>query len=528
MMKLKRVFWIGWLFLMMMGWGKMPAQSAIANNQAGAFIPDQVVVKIDPLSGATIADINATYSTTTLVPLTHTTIYLLDVPNGTTAEQMVINMQGDVRLLWAELNYVQESPEISGSSIWGWGGEDDTPYDIQYAMNMLQIDQAHTINTGAGIVVAVIDTGVQLDHPALMGSLTTTMMDFVDGDLTPEDEFNGIDDDGDMDVDEAAGHGTHIAGIIHLTAPSAQIMPLRVLNSDGEGNIFALAEAIEFAVNNGAHVINLSLGLEDESDLVEDTIKWATKRGVFVVGAAGNNSSSAKHYPAASSCTVSVTGVDENEVKVSSANFGDWVHFAVPSKSIYSTFPPDGYAWWTGTSMATPFVAGQGALLLAENPLLTPREILFLAYGTAQSVDGSNPAHTEGLGAGLPQLHDSLLQLQTGTIPDLSGGLMPGSCVIQPPTISGEALSDDVRLTWQPNGDGVENYAVYRSTEAYFELNAGTLLTNALPPHRNNYHDNNILTGTSAYFYVMQGIGEEVVPSKESNRVGVFQFAMTP
>jgi subtilisin family serine protease len=303
-------------------------------------------------------------------------------------------------------------------------------------------------------------------------------------------------------------------------------MPLRVLNSDGEGNIFALAEAIEFAVDNGAHVINLSLGLDNDSDLLEDTIKWATKRGVFVVGAAGNNNSASEHYPAASSCTVSVTGIDENEVKVDTANYGDWVHLAVPSKSIYSTFPPSGYAWWTGTSMATPFVAGQGALLLAEDRLLTPREILFLIYGTAESVDSSNPGLVGMLGAGLPQLHDSLVQLQTGTIPDVSGGIMPGSCIIEPPAITPSVNVDDVRLTWQPNGGGVQSYAVYRSGEAYFGVNAGTLLTSTIPAHRGNYTDKNILTGTSMYFYLMQGIGEGLVPSKESNRVGVFQFAI--
>ena len=107
--------------------------------------------------------------------------------------------------------------------------------DLDGALVALNLPAAHAISQGAGAVVAVLDTGAQMDHPLRAGIFPAVTADFVDGDAHPDDAFNGLDDDGDGVVDEAAGHGTHIAGIVHMAAPQAQIMPVRVLDSDGRG-----------------------------------------------------------------------------------------------------------------------------------------------------------------------------------------------------------------------------------------------------------------------------------------------------
>lgn len=279
-------------------------------------------------------------------------------------------------------------------------------------------------------MVAVLDTGVQLDHPNLVGVLTTTGYDFVDNDPLPNDEFNGLDDE--IVPGSAGGHGTHVAGIVHLTAPAAQIMPLRILDPDGRGDVSTLIEAIKYAVDHGADVINLSLGTPDKSDALKTVIRYATQNGVVVVAAAGNLETSQKEYPAATQCALAVTSVGPGGIKTDFANYGKWISFAAPGEGIYSTFPISGYAWWSGTSMAVPFVAGQAALISSLDSSLNPRQIAMLIGGTAVSLDEINPDFDGELGLGQPDIEASLLVLLSGNLPTSNRGLMSSSCVTTP------------------------------------------------------------------------------------------------
>lgn len=372
----------------------------------------QVVVKLDPTAGATIADVNATYGTTTIAELLYSAgIYLLQVPPGEDTKDVAAAMENDARLLYAEPNFTGEAPESGGNATWAWGGQDSAPFFEQYALDVLGLPQAHEISRGAGAVVAVLDTGVQLDHPALAASLTAARYDFVDDDPLPEDEPNGLDDDGDSFVDEGVGHGTHVAGVVHLVAPEAQIMPLRVLDSDGCGNVFTIAKAVTYAADNGAAVINLSLGMGQESELLEDVIKDVIEGGVVVVAAAGNLNTDAEQYPAAEGDALAVTSVGPGDIKSAFSNFGDWMHVAAPGESIYSTLPASGYGWWSGTSMATPFVAGQAALIRSVAPSLLPEDIAAQICETAQPLDAINPEFAGLLGAGRVDVGASLQSL---------------------------------------------------------------------------------------------------------------------
>ena len=241
---------------------------------------------------------------------------------------------------------------------------------------------------GAGATIAVIDTGIDLDHPEFSNRLVAGY-DFVDNDTDPDD----ID-----------GHGTHVAGTIagrdddntgiSGVAPAAKIMPIRVLDNEGEGWNSDIVAGIRWAVDNGADVINLSLGGDDYSRSMEQAIRYANERGSVVVMASGNEGKPSPNYPAAHAANygIAVGAVDRNQ------NFADFSNQAgrntldyvtAPGVSIYSAVPDGRYDYYSGTSMATPHVAGLAALLKSHDKSLTPAAIENLLTRTAQNSNSS-------------------------------------------------------------------------------------------------------------------------------------------
>jgi thermitase len=398
-----------------------------ARAVAPDYEPGQIVVKLAPLLGNNLLGINQTYGTITLAALPdHSDIFLLQAPLGVNTELLVQVMTTDVRLVYAELNYINENPEDGGTDrIYGWG-DDSAPMQNQDSTRAIHLEAAHDLSRGEGTLVAILDTGVQPDHPVLANSIEVLDYDFVDNDLAPDEEANGLDDDGDGRVDELYGHGTHVAGIVYLVAPDARLLPLRVLNSDGRGNNFRTASAIVYATRRGADAINLSLGTPHPSALLREVVGEAAQIGVVVVAAAGNLNTDAKQYPAAEDCAIAVTSVNARDKKSSFANYGDWIGVAAPGENIYSTFPVDGYAWWSGTSMATPFVAGQAALLRGANPQLTLDEVGLLIGGTTDSLDRRNPTYRGQLGEGRIDLFASLESLVADTWPTPEHNVLAG------------------------------------------------------------------------------------------------------
>lgn len=386
---------------------------ARAQTAVDLFVAGQLVVKLDPLRGATIEQINAAYGTTSIRPLVGTTgTYLLQAPAGADINELVEVLALDLRLLYAEPNRFSQVIEGVGRTRWAKAGSNPAVMGSQYAAGLLNLPAAHALSTGANTVVAVLDTGFQLDHPQLAGSFTQTRYDFIDNDAQPTEEFSQLDPDRDGFVNEFAGHGTHVAGIIHMVAPNAKIMPLRVMNSDGIGNAFAVAEAMHYAAAQGADVINLSLGTPEKSDLLKDVVEeiFGGKR-IVIVAAAGNDNTGDKQWPAASSYAVAVTSVGPAKQKSAFANYGSWVDLAAPGEDIPSAFPTNVYASWSGTSFATPFIAGQFALLRSVNAPLTNNKLRQVVRNTAQPL-------ADGLGAGLPNFVASLQQAQSSGLAD--------------------------------------------------------------------------------------------------------------
>jgi subtilisin family serine protease len=265
--------------------------------------------------------------------------------------------------------------------------------------------------TGQGVVVAVIDTGVDRNHEDLRNNIWTNANEIAD---------NGIDDDGNGYVDDnygwnfsgnnnntldGNGHGTHVSGTIAgennnygVTgiAYNAKIMPVKVLNDSGSGSYNSIAQGVRYAVDNGADIINLSLGGKYSNRTLESAIDYASSKGVIVVMAAGNDGESSPDYPAryAYKSGIAVGAVDRNN---NIADFSDRSgtseisYVTAPGVRVYSTVPNNQYAVYSGTSMAAPHVAGVVALMLSANPNLTDAQVRQIV---AETSGDSTPSTT--------------------------------------------------------------------------------------------------------------------------------------
>ncbi len=329
-------------------------------------------------------------------------IYRLGLIGSTDLAGKLAALNGDATVLLAEANAEHSSPEGRKNLIWAIGSA--AQYSSQWAPGALRLAQAHTLSTGANVRVAVLDTGIDASHPLLAGRLLPGH-DFVDGDTDPSEQG--------QPSDAGFGHGTHVAGIVALVAPGARIMPLRVLDAQGKGNAWVLGEALLHALDpdgnpataDGAHVINLSLGSLNRTELFDalaalascgfvldpapaddftdpgyngDRERCANGAGAVLVVAAGNGASkSERQYPAAEGAygLIPVAATQSDNRLAAFSNFGSWIELAAPGDGITSALPGGAYGTWSGTSMAAPMVAGVAALLRAQQPGLSAKDL---------------------------------------------------------------------------------------------------------------------------------------------------------
>ncbi len=268
-------------------------------------------------------------------------------------------------------------------------------FDKQTAVRSLRLPPVHEDLRGAGVVVAVLDTGIDAEHPLFEGRLLPGV-DLVDDDALPAEQRNGVDDDEDGQIDEGYGHGTLVAGIVLAAAPKATILPIRVLDTDGRSSSSRVADGIYHAIEAGADVINLSLGTQRYSMTLSAAVQTAIDAGVLVVAAAGNGGDPwMVEFPSAEYGVVSVSALGAGGRRAGWANGGRRTSVGAPGRGVigpYPGTPTEGdvsidsgavthsgpviggreiggnWARGTGTSFSTPLVSGIAALLIEHSP----------------------------------------------------------------------------------------------------------------------------------------------------------------
>jgi thermitase len=290
-----------------------------------------------------------------------------DMPLGAVSSFRALMQASDV-VRYVEHNMKFQTQFVPNDTYWSW----------QWGPQVIEADWAWNTTIGdPSILVAVIDTGVDYDHPDLAANYVSLGYDWVNNDN------DTIDDN---------GHGTHVAGTIAAVINNGigiaglaqvQIMAEKGLDWGGWGTEDDLANAIIHAVDQGADILSNSWGGYGESLLIYDAVKYAYDKGVLVVAAAGNDAIRSKLYPAAHDEVIAVTATDQLDDPASFTNFGEWVEVAAPGVDIYSTMPTYhvtlndppynrnlNYDYLNGTSMATPHVSGVAALIWSQFPNL--------------------------------------------------------------------------------------------------------------------------------------------------------------
>ncbi|MBI4331356.1 MAG: peptidase S8 [Chloroflexi bacterium] len=280
---------------------------------------------------------------------------------------------------FAELNY----------EVYAVGTPDDTYFGNQWGMTKIQAPEAWDLTTGSSAIkIAIADTGIDQDHEDLKTKIVANK------------NFTRS-----RTVDDKYGHGTHVAGIAAAATNNAKgvagvgynsvLMNVKVLGDNGSGTTSWVASGITWAADNGAKVINLSLGASSGSSTLENAVNYAWGKGVVIVAAAGNSNTSAPLYPAYYSNVIAVAATDSNDTKAYFSSYGTWVDVAAPGLSIYSTMPNHNnmigiknYGYLSGTSMATPHVAGVAALVAAAFPGMTNADIRAKIQGTTDPTNG--------------------------------------------------------------------------------------------------------------------------------------------
>jgi subtilisin family serine protease len=311
----------------------------------------------------------------------------------------------------------------------------DPQWSQQYAHSRTSLPAAWDITVGsANVRIAIIDTGVDATHPDLAPNIY----------VNPSEPIDGIDNDGNGFIDDRSGwdfvfsdnlpsdlndHGTHCAGIaagagnnsVGIAGGSwnSTILPIRVLDAEGSGFLSDIAAGVRYAADNGAQVLSLSLGGPSGSDILRDALSYACSKGKFIAVAAGNESSNNDSTPAFPAnydlpCLVSVAASDSSDNHADFSNFGaSKVHFAAPGVDILSTLPGNRYGFLSGTSMATPLVAGIAALVKAAKTDLSGNDIKTVLMNSVDQV-----GQMSGLSISGGRVNaNNAIALATGTTP---------------------------------------------------------------------------------------------------------------
>jgi len=374
------------------------------------YAPDRILVRFQPgVSASTMAAIHRANGAVVIREIPQIGVQVLRVP-ANQVPALVAAYSRNPNVLYAEpdyIAYVVGDPDDKHFS-WQWGldndgqvykydkhgnpisGTEDADIDFPEAWDFL------TDRAMAEIKIAILDTGIDQDHEDLCPPVYPASCKIVDNENFTDSPT----------VDDKYGHGTHVAGIaaaitnnktgVAGVGYNSSLMNVKVLNDHGWGYVSGVIGGILWAADEGAHVINMSLGSSWDSESLEGAVDKAWGMGVVVVAAAGNSNDNSPLYPAYYENCIAVAATDDDDAKASFSSYGDWVDVAAPGVDIFSTFPNHKYRikkwrsldydYGSGTSMASPHVAGLAGLLFGQDPSRTNTHVRTLIERTADEV----------------------------------------------------------------------------------------------------------------------------------------------
>ena len=423
--------------------------------------PGEAGVLVRVKSGANINAIAATYGAVVLGSIPDDNFYRLQSSSEGDAA-LILQLTADLRVVSVEEDSDVSSAEVVGDPFHFSFDITADPGTFTNGAFLTQINlgQSQAKTRGFGVIVAVLDTGVAATHPALqnnmMAGLNTMQSASAPADLP----------DGATNAD--VGHGTMIAGLITRLAPNAAIMPVRVMNADGKGSTFSVAQGIHYAVTHGARIITLSFSATANSSALADALDAAEAAGVILVVAAGNDSANKAQTPTTGNGALVVASVEADNTKSPYSNYGPFVSVTAPGTDVRSAFWNDNYASWSGTSFAAPMVAAEAALILAANPALSADEVVSLIRDTARSVDGANPNFKGLLGKGVIDVDAAVNAAnRNGTTP--AKAMVSGTIALE--GLAASAPAQSVTLTFRPaNGAPAFDRAVSIGADSAFSF----------------------------------------------------------
>ena len=377
MKKLNTISIFSFFLFILLGLMSIPHLVKAQNND---HVPGQILVKFKSNTSQNVVDTEVRRNNARVVDkISALDTLVLKVPVSQ-EDKVVTALSKNPNVEYAELDYLA----------YAVGFPADPPNDTFYASNQwglentrqnivgqigtedadIDAETAWKITTGDSVKVAVLDTGIDQDHPDLSSKIEPSL----------QKDFTGSGS-----VNDFYGHGTHVSGIVAAitnnttgvagVCPTCRLLNGKVLNDSGSGAYSWVAKGIEWAVQNNAKVINMSLGGSAPSKTLEGAVNYAWGKNVVLVGAAGNSGNQSKTYPGAYTNVIAVAATDNKDKKASFSEYGSWVDIAAPGVNIYSTFPThpfylqteygrsENYDFGSGTSMATPMVSGTVALI---------------------------------------------------------------------------------------------------------------------------------------------------------------------
>jgi len=410
----------------------------IGNSNGINYIPDEILVKVK--AGKTLDKVNASLGTKTMAVHKKSGVQKIKLPQGADLLSVIQSYKSDPSVEYAEPNFIRRTSYIPN----------DPEIFKQWGLDKARVKEGWDVTKGdTAIILAIIDSGIDYNHPDLQGKIVNPY-----NSLSKLAELAQVKDD--------TGHGTHVAGIAAATINNSigiagiggniKIMPIKAGNN-GSFTDAEIADAIYWATDHGARVINMSLGGSGFSITLGNAVNYALNKNVVVVAAAGNESTSIPSYPAAYNGVIGVAATDQNDVDAWFSNYGIYIDISAPGTSIYSTTPTyyvpgfvNSYDYAQGTSMASPAVAGLAGLILSVQPNLSPAQVEDYLYKNAQDV--GTPGWDELTGWGRIDAYKSL----TAVLSPLGSLDSPGQ---------GKTVSGTINVGgWFLDGSGVAKIEV--------------------------------------------------------------------